>query len=364
METLDSTRASLPPQLPSAGTQLPGRLAGIDPDSAASPTPFALARFEFESGKGNEGTKILMVEWDLSLSPTFSLTTSKISAPPSKAWEVSWNGKANYLPSSDDFEGTHKRVYFLLPPGAFVPPIVNITRHDGTTIAINPLPAIFPPALGASELDAGTRGVLHTIWAKKRLSELQEEIDAEMTTNPESVGLEMVLQEQQWIVTYFGITPKKAAVGGRTMSASQALPSPISPQPLVGGRLGKKLEGLKLATSAADLIAGSAGETPVGGFPTSRLITTDLRLIDKNAHPRPKSFSPASSDMVLRSFSSSARETTTENSSLGGSASLDAMLGGSSLHPRQQDQDQEEELFALPMSPRNPEMKRSPFSLV
>lgn len=66
--------------------------------------------------------------------------------------------------------------------------------------------------------------------------------------------------------------------------------------------------------------------------------------------------------MAVHPFSHPAREATTGNLSLGASASLDAMLAGGDLHPRQQEQDQEEELFALPMSPRSPEMKRSPFS--
>ncbi|KAK1658576.1 hypothetical protein BDP55DRAFT_698258 [Colletotrichum godetiae] len=341
METPGSTRASSPPQVTSTRTHLPGLPASTDRDSAADTAPFALARFEFETGKGNEGTKILMMEWDLSISPAFSAPGSDLSSPPTKSWDVSWGGKTNHLPASDDVKGTHKRVYFLLPPGAIVPPTVAITHPDGTALTIKPLPAIFPPGLAAGELDTGTRGVLHTIWAKKRLRELQQEIDAEKMTNAESVGLEMVLQEQQWVIDHFGLTPNDNAVGGRTTSASQILPSPISPHTPTGRRLGEKLKGLKLATSAADLIAGSA---------------------DKNAHVRAISFSPAPNDMAVHSFSNPALEATTGNPLLGGSASLDAMLAGTGLHSRQQDQDQEEELFALPMSPRSPEMKRSPFS--
>ncbi|KAK1724551.1 hypothetical protein CaCOL14_002353 [Colletotrichum acutatum] len=342
MGTPGSTRASSLPRVASIGAHLPGPEKSTNPYAAADTPPFALARFEFEAGKGNEGTKVLMVEWDPSISVFSSSPPFELLPPPAKTWEVSWDGKTNYLPASDDVKGTHKRVYFLLPPGANIPPTVAIVHPDGTSLTIKPLPAIFPPGLGASESDTGTRGVLHTIWAKKRLRELQEEIDAEKMTNTESVGLEMVLQEQQWVVDHFGVAPKpNNIVEGRTMSASGTLPSPISPQPLTGGRLGEKLKGLKLATSAADLIAGSA---------------------DKNAHLQPISFSPAPNDMAFHSFSHPARDTTTGNLSLGGSASLDAMLAGGNLHPRQQDQDQEEELFALPMSPRSPEMKRSPFS--
>ncbi|KXH25115.1 hypothetical protein CSIM01_11376 [Colletotrichum simmondsii] len=343
MGTPGSSRASSPPRVASIGVHLHGPTTSTtNPDAAADTAPFALARFEFEAGKGNEGTKVLMVEWDPSISPSFSSTASELSSPPAKGWEVSWDGKTNHLPASNDVIGTHKRVYFLLPPGANVPPTISIVRSGGTSLTIKPLPAIFPPSLVASELDTGPRGVLHTIWAKKRLRELQEEIDAEKMANTESVGLEMVLQEQQWVVDHFGIVSKpNNVVEGRMMFASETLLSSISPQSLTGSRLGEKLKGLKLATSAADLIAGSA---------------------DENTHLQPVSFSPAPNDMAIHSFSHPARETTTGDLSLGASASLDAMLAGGDLHPRQQEQDQEEELFALPMSPRSPEMKRSPFS--
>lgn len=50
----------------------------------------------------------------------------------------------------------------------------------------------------------------------------------------------------------------------------------------------------------------------------------------------------------------------------GGVASLDAMVGSGIPAARGQGGDDaiEEDLFALPMSPRSPEMKRSPFSLL
>lgn len=47
----------------------------------------------------------------------------------------------------------------------------------------------------------------------------------------------------------------------------------------------------------------------------------------------------------------------------GGIASLDAIVGGG-LRPPAAPEDVEEDLFALPMSPRSPEMKRSPFSML
>jgi hypothetical protein len=61
-------------------------------------------------------------------------------------------------------------------------------------------------------------------------------------------------------------------------------------------------------------------------------------------------------------------------SSGGGVASLDAIVGGTVTTPAAAtgvgkvggsgDDATEEDLFALPMSPRSPEMKRSPFSIL
>jgi hypothetical protein len=48
-----------------------------------------------------------------------------------------------------------------------------------------------------------------------------------------------------------------------------------------------------------------------------------------------------------------------------GVASLDTVLGtGTPAAAAAAETDTEEDLFALPMSPRSPEMKRSPFSLL
>ncbi|KAK1989476.1 hypothetical protein LZ30DRAFT_744314 [Colletotrichum cereale] len=346
MEAPDITRPSSPPDTLAAGPDL----MDATPGTAADAALFVLARFEFEKGKGNEGTKILMVEWDPSASPTVLLSSPvSLASTTSKAWEVSWDGKANYLPASDKVTGTNKRVYFLLPPGATVPPVVTVSHPDGITLTTKPLPAIFPPGLATGSPDAGLRGILHTIWAKKRLSGLQEEIEVEMKANVESVGLEMVLQEKLWIARHFGVAPKTEAVEDARIATSRTLPSPVSPKAPVAGRLGERLVGLKLATSAADLVVGSAG--------------TDSIYADKSAHVRTMSFSPASSDMAVSSFSKFVRQTTPGKPPAGGSVSLDAVLSNSGFPSKQQDEDQEEDLFALSMSPRSPEMKRSPFSL-
>jgi hypothetical protein len=121
------------------------------------------------------------------------------------------------------------------------------------------MPAIFPAGL-TTQQDAGLRGVLHTIWAKRRLAELQAEIAAEMKANGESVGLEMAMQERQWIVDHFGLAPDQPGIPQPTrLHIPQSAAGPASPRSPLGGRLGEKLRGLKLATSPAELAAASQG---------------------------------------------------------------------------------------------------------
>jgi hypothetical protein len=47
-----------------------------------------------------------------------------------------------------------------------------------------------------------------------------------------------------------------------------------------------------------------------------------------------------------------------------GIGSLDAIIGSGAPRPAAPADSVEEDLFALPMSPRSPEMKRSPFSIL
>lgn len=204
-----------------------------DPASALSPLS-ALARFEFESGRGNEGTKILMVEW----------LDSDDDGGNMGDWEVSWESKTTML-STRATEGRLHRIYFLLSPGTNIPKLVKLSQAGGECIQINPLPAIFPPELGVSATTHGRRGVLHTLWAKKRLSVLQQEIALEMK-NGEGVGLEMAMQEKQWIEENFGISP-------RPVPDLQYTTSPTSPRSPGGGRLAEKLKGLKLGTTPSEL---------------------------------------------------------------------------------------------------------------
>ncbi|KAL8371021.1 hypothetical protein RB595_001055 [Gaeumannomyces hyphopodioides] len=354
--------AAPPKPTPSVATGLPPAEDAEKLNVVETPTSpssgLALSRFEFETGKGNEGTKILMVDWDPSAAARGPQGGSA-SAPegnssdPAADWEVSWEGKTTVLPirDSDSSEGgANRRVYFLLPPGAPIPPLVTISKGKGVAaLHTKPMPAIFHPGLGVDSRDVGTRGVLHTIWAKKRLSELQAEADREMKANGESVGLEMALQERQWIIEHFGLPIPVVEAASRAPPTSPV--SPSQPRSPIVGRLGEKLRGLKLATSPTDLAAASQAAR----------------------HAQISSLSPQAADVAVSSYSTfhgrSAPGAAAENA---GVASLDAIIGGGSGATAagggplgfSKDADTEEDLFALPMSPRSPEMKRSPFSML
>ncbi|EFZ03136.1 hypothetical protein X797_005772 [Metarhizium robertsii] len=248
-----------------------------------------------------------------------------VSAADATVWEVSWPGKSTFLPARDtdqDEVGTRRRVYFLLPPEASIPTNVTITPPGQPSILVKPLPAIFPPGFN---VESGTRGVLHTLWAKKRLSELQCEMDAEMRANAESVGLEMALTEKQWIIDNFLPPPSS--------------PAPMSPRSSVPGRLGDKLKGLRLATSPEDLMPSATANTFTGADVPSQTL------------------SPSGGDIAVSSFSAISR-----GNGLTQAMSLNAAIQGDTPAIDLSSRDDDDDLFALPLSPRSPEMKRSPFS--
>lgn len=255
------------------------------PDTSSDTAPVAthLARFEFS----DRGTKILMVEWypgaaaaptpsgqdttnasvdivssdkagpqshDIHADDALAAPAQHVPVPSSPVvdaavWEVSWAGKSTFLPARDtDEDDARRRVYFMLPSDVPVPATVTIARPGRPSLILKPLPAIFPEHFQA---ESGPRGVLHTIWAKKRLRELELEMEAEMRANAESVGLEMALAEKQWIVDNFLRAP------------SSPTPTTMTPRSPVTGRLGDKLKGLRLATSPADLVPSPAGKLPL-----------------------------------------------------------------------------------------------------
>lgn len=201
-------------------------------------------------------------------------------------WTVSWEGKSRVvLPASssstksvpnpgvversedsdnhDAAEGVVHRLYFLLPPGERVPGVVTLTltaRDDKsgaseyaegsgavsvvTTWQTNVLPAIFPQdkstlspssSLGGK---TGEKGILHTIWAKKRLRVLAAEIAAEEKCNAESVGLDMAVQEKDWIMHHFGLGGSTSETGTAGTKQSSRATSPAA----VVGRDEKRLE--------------------------------------------------------------------------------------------------------------------------
>ncbi|KAL7927407.1 hypothetical protein ACQKWADRAFT_276599 [Trichoderma austrokoningii] len=304
-----------------------------------APVATHLARFEFS----DRGTKILMVEWYPGAAATTagavsndkanaagdaeiaSATSTRVPSSPvvdSAVWEVSWPGKSTFLPARDtDENDARRRVYFMLPPEAPVPATVTIARPGRASLVLKPLPAIFPEHFQA---ESGPRGVLHTIWAKKRLRELELEMEAEMRANAESVGLEMALAEKQWIVDNFLRAP--------------AAPAPTSPRSPVSGRLGDKLKGLRLATSPADLVPSPAANTFTGPDSQSHML------------------SPLGGDIAVSSFAAISR------SRPSAPISLDAALSGDAVPLQSGPHDAEDDLFAMPMSPRSPDMAKSPFS--
>lgn len=347
----------------------------IDPESeklAVVETPtspsssLALSRFEFEKGRGNDGTKVLMVEWDVAAATAaVGATPTPTSARGDKKqvntyshdgadWEVSWEGKTHVLPirDSDSTTGSVRRVYFLLPPGAHVPPLITITPSGapngtsasaaptGPVLRTKPLPAIFPAGLpGAADREVGRRGVLHTIWARKRLGELEAEIATEAAENAESIGLEIAVQERDWIIHEFGVggDGKEGATGGAPRAHPMSPTMPSSPRSPVGGRMGEKLRGLKLATSPGDLAAATQAS--------------------RSARP------PQTAGIAVSSFATFA---SAQDVGQAGVVSLNAVVDSSAAAAAAAAtrDDDEDDMFALPMSPRSPEMKKSPFSML
>ena len=410
----------------STASQAPHATATDEVESPSVSTTNALARFEFEAGHGREGTKILMIEWE----------DGDVAHGAQKGdWHISWEGKTTVLFANEHDEqqqqasgsslsssGTN-RVYFLLPPGVTVPSIVTLTLRpkDATQAPLavwntNPLPAIFPPELGASARAAGNKGILHTIWAKKRMQCLQREIEAESRDNVEGIGFLMAVQEKEWIEQTFGVstarpsgvppakspsslapTPSSTSVEMGSLSGSAgaggdgaAAAPPASPRSLGGGRLMEKLKGLKLSTLDSGGNASNAVDHEAGG---------GTMPPGNSASNNP--LSPESSDIAVSSFAAfkgaanpavppAAPQQTPprklaaqapppavlaqqqEQHQLGGMASLNAFTSGfasfQSRGPAPQAQqhldedDRDDGLFALPISPRSPDMVRSPFS--
>ncbi|KAF2795623.1 hypothetical protein K505DRAFT_323928 [Melanomma pulvis-pyrius CBS 109.77] len=334
----------------------------------------ALARFEFQAGHGREGTKILMVEWE------DDDTTRGIRGD----WHISWEGKTTVLPADDQPSNDVNRIYFLLPPGVAVPSSITLTHRpqDGNKTAVvwhtNPLPAIFPPELGASARAAGKKGILHTIWAKKRMQVLQKEIEAESKHNVEGIGFLMAVQEKEWIEQTFGVTAKPLGLSLSLVEPTVApLGGPASPRSPGGGRLMEKLRGLKLGTSEKDLtVRSESGELPLSNplSPESSDVAVSSFATFKGANPTVLAAKPPQPPQAIRKVAAHGpppsvvkqQEQQQQQQQHVGMASLNAFTTTAppfqSRGPPLPDDDNDEGLFALPISPRSPEMGKSPFS--
>ncbi|CAG8023968.1 unnamed protein product [Penicillium nalgiovense] len=344
----------------------------------------ALARFEFEAGKGNDGTKILMIEWE-----DDDLTRSSTDG----SWNVSWAGKTSVLPADERPSDSLRRFYFLLPPNTTIPPVVTLyyeprpTQSNTTDSAdtppskprdnlrLNPLPAIFPPELGATGRAAGKKGVLHTIWAKKRVRVLEAEIAAETRNNIEGIALHMAIQEKEWIEENFGVGSRSVdSVASSHDSSNSSSNYPATPvSPVSGRKLTDKLKGLKLQTSEKDLSVNGAPNTAhllspqspdvaVPSFSSFRNLAHrhihSMPTPDTNPTPTPSSHMNPSGPESLKPvavFPPSALQEAQNDSGPSGFAAIGAIS-------RTPSNDSGEELFAKALSPRSPDLPRSPFS--
>ena len=317
-----------------------------DVESPSLSSSNALARFEFEPGRSKDGTKVLMVEWE------DDAATTAIKGD----WEIRWQGKKTVLPAreqSGDGENPVNRLYFLLGHGVSVPSTVKLQK--GSIIwRTNPLPAIFSPELGATARQAGKKGVLHTIWAKKRLQVLQREIENESKNNVEGIGLEMAIAEKEWIEQNFGVQAKTGSTSTQGGIGSVNSPSSPSKSP-GGGRLMDKLKGLKLGTGVEEL-------------------HTNRKDGQSNNQHNP--LSPETSDVAVGSFGSFAEikgqrqqsqaerkvapqtppaSVSAQQRRKGGDGSLNALANDSTAPSTTgAGEEKQDDLFALPMSPRSP----------
>ncbi|KAM0215920.1 hypothetical protein ACHAQI_003019 [Fusarium lateritium] len=334
-----SSGSSRPASLPTTATATASASAPTSVSAGEAPiVPTVeaqhLARFEFSDA----GTKVLMVEWypDVVLAPATSAdpsagTSDEPSAPaagevsatdPASAsvpdnkvdtinntsWLVSWPGKSTNLPAADPEPDLETETATESSPRQRRRRVFFLLPANASvpsTITITPPSArsfiLKPlPAIFPPGLaaDPGNRGVLHTLWARQRLAALDREVAAELRNNAEGVGVEMALAERQWILETF-INPPQLPTDSFPRPAAARSPT---------GRLGDKLKGLKLATSPADLTPGTAGPVSL-------------------------------------------------NAALHGDVTA---VASAPVRPLRRDDD--DDLFALPMSPRSPDMKKSPFS--
>lgn len=350
-------------------TQLPAK---DEVESPSISSTNALARYEFEAGRSNatEGTKILMVEFE------DDDTTRGVRGD----WHISWEGSTRVLPANDQPANGVNRTFFLIPPRVPVPTSVTLTLRpqDASKTPVvwhtNPLPALFPKELGASARAAGKKGVLHTLWAKKRLQVLQKEIEEESRKNIEGIGLQMAVDEKEWIESTFGVSARPAGLNLSLAEPTVApMTGPVSPRSPGGGRLMDKLAGLRLGTSEKDLTPSGNASFSNPLSPESSDIAISSFSVFKGANPTTLAAKPPQQTEPLqtaapRKFAAISPPTNVaQQQPTGLIGSLNALSAAppdfqSRGTAQVDDDDHEDGLFALPISPRSPELGKSPFS--
>ncbi|THW53386.1 hypothetical protein D6C86_03051 [Aureobasidium pullulans] len=353
-----------------------------DVESPSLTSGNALARFEFEKPAGDKrsGTKILMVEWE---------DDEQTKHIPGQ-WTVSWEGKKAAVLNANATDGSREglhRLYFLLSVVERVPGTVTLTlqsehqKEEKIVWRTHPLPAIFPPELGASARQAGKKGVLHTVWAKKRLQVLKQEIQHEEQYSPEGVALSMAMQERDWIESNFGVRTKPHGLKIATTTPSDTLnlglPSPASPRSPGRGPLLEKLKGLKLDTEASkhdsnplspegsDVAVNFNTFAALHGLPDpSTLSAKSAQHPSESGTTTPQPQRRIASQLPPESILAQQRQQQAGNSM----ASLNAFAvteppvefkapsadSVPSSLPRSDSLADEDDLFALPLSPRSP----------
>ena len=338
----------------------------------------ALARFEFERPAGDKaGTKILMVEWE---------DDEQTKQVPGQ-WSVSWEAKRAAVLGANTADGKRDglhRLYFLLSVAERVPATVTLNLQpddqelENIVWRTHPLPAIFPPELGASARQAGKKGVLHTVWAKKRLQVLKQEIQHEEQHNPEGVALSMAMQERDWIESNFGVRTKPAGLKIATSASGSldlGLPSPASPRSPGRGPLLEKLKGLKLNIEASTSTLDSNPLSPEGSDVAVNFNTfaalhglPDPSTLSAKPAQKPLVHSQPTTIPVLRRIAPQlppdhvlAQQRQNSMASLNALAVNEdpvefkaAPSGTASALERSDSAADEDDLFALPLSPRSP----------